>query len=458
MRLRSTLMQIPEIRARLPLSKVLDLYGWKPDARGRMKCPFHEDATPSMQTYPDTGTVYCFAGSCRTHGRSLDVIDLIKEAEGCTKHEAILRAKQLAGELPKPNTIQPKGTNRALADEAAHAAVLSKVWQTMRAGVAMSSVAKGYLKGRGLDYKTLDKAGAAVGYNSGQLHYGSRRDEALIASCLKYGLLSDSGRKSRTGQPAYTTFGKNAVAFALRTADGKLGGLYFRSVDDRGGRHYYLRDRRGLWPGWPRAETTRVLLCESVIDTASVIQAGATSKEWAVLALYGTNGWTREHTEALTGLEQLEEVCLMLDADAAGRRATDMYARKVRDAWPHVQVTSAELPEGQDANGVLVASGPEVLVKAVADRCEVVFSSAEKSSIETASVEEKREVKTPEPVELSLAKAVKSEPVGQLDESNPYDLGYGGHAARYRIKGYRLGQLDSLKVTLQITRTQSPLA
>jgi hypothetical protein len=50
----------------------------------------------------------------------------------------------------------------------------------MKSGVALSTVAKGYLEKRGLDYKLLDKAGVAVGYNSGQMHYGERKDQALI--------------------------------------------------------------------------------------------------------------------------------------------------------------------------------------------------------------------------------------------------------------------------------------
>jgi len=395
------------------------------------------------------------------------VIDIIKEKEGCSKHEAILKAKQLAGELPAAKPQPPKSANRELADDAARAAVLSKVWSTMKAGMALSTVARRYLEGRGLDYKLLEKAGAAVGYNSGQMHYGERRDEALMQSCLKYGLLSDSGRKSRTGETAYTTFAKGAVAFSLKTEGGQLGGLYFRSVDDRGGRHYYLRDRRGLWPKWPAMTTRRVLLCESVIDAASVVQhAGEVlgeSKSWATLALYGTNGWTREHTEAIGKLEQLEEVCLMLDGDAAGRRATDTYAGRVRELWPAVQVTSVELPDGQDVNGMLVEGGPEALAKAVADRCEVVKSQDVKiesikaeaavfTSTETLRTEAAAsETKEPKPETKQAAAAM-------LDESNPYDLGYGGHAARYRIKGYRLGQLDSLKVTLQIVRPQTTSA
>ena len=51
-------MEIAEIKARLPLSRVLEHYGWTPDARGRMRCPFHDDATPSMQIYAATRTAY----------------------------------------------------------------------------------------------------------------------------------------------------------------------------------------------------------------------------------------------------------------------------------------------------------------------------------------------------------------------------------------------------------------
>jgi DNA primase len=438
-------MQIPEIRSRLPLSKVLAHYNWKPDSRGRMRCPFHDDKSPSLQTYPETGTVYCFAGGCPTHGRSLDVIDIIKEKEGCTKHEAILKAKQLAGDEPKPVQKPIAAINRTLADEAARAAVLSKVWTTMKSGLALSTVAKGYLEKRGLDYKVLDKAGAGVGYNSGQMHYGHRKDHALIESCLKYGLLSDSGKKSRTGEPAYTTFAKGAVVFALKTQGGKIGGLYFRSVNDQGGRHFYLRDRKGLWPRWPEVKTKRVLLCESIIDAASVLKDERVQKAWSVLALYGTNGWTAEHTEAINRLDELEEICLLLDGDAAGKRATDTYAKKVRELWPTVQVTSVELPVDEDVNGVLVKSGVEVLAQAITDRCEVIFTSTDPS---TPASFRMTEAETPPSVEEQKSEEI---PVNRaLDESNPYDLGYGGRAAKYRIKGYRVGQLDSLKVTLQI--------
>ena len=93
-------MEIPEIKAQLPLSRVLQHYGLKPDKHGRLHCPFHDDKTPSLQVYEKTNTVYCFSSNCSTHGKALDVIDFVMHKEGCTKHEAIEKCKQLIGALP----------------------------------------------------------------------------------------------------------------------------------------------------------------------------------------------------------------------------------------------------------------------------------------------------------------------------------------------------------------------
>ena len=45
-----------------------------------------------MQVYENTGTVYLLSGNCKTHRRSLDVIDFIMNREAVTKREALKRA------------------------------------------------------------------------------------------------------------------------------------------------------------------------------------------------------------------------------------------------------------------------------------------------------------------------------------------------------------------------------
>jgi len=91
-------MEIQEIKQRLTLATVLAYYSLKPDKNLRLNCPFHEDKTPSLQVYYKTHTAYCFSSNCKTHGKSLDVIDFILHKENCTKAEAIKKAMEILGE------------------------------------------------------------------------------------------------------------------------------------------------------------------------------------------------------------------------------------------------------------------------------------------------------------------------------------------------------------------------
>ena len=57
--------------------------GLEVNSAGMVRCPFHEDHTPSMKLYMDH--FYCFG--CGKHG---DVIDLIAGLAGITPYEAAL--------------------------------------------------------------------------------------------------------------------------------------------------------------------------------------------------------------------------------------------------------------------------------------------------------------------------------------------------------------------------------
>ena len=70
-------MEITEIKQNLTIANVLHYYGLKTDKQSRLNCPFHQDKTPSFQVYYKTQTAYCFSSSCKTHGKSMDVIDFI---------------------------------------------------------------------------------------------------------------------------------------------------------------------------------------------------------------------------------------------------------------------------------------------------------------------------------------------------------------------------------------------
>jgi len=76
-------MEIQEIKSKLTISEVIKHYGLKADKQNRLKCPFHDDKTPSLQLYYKTQTAFCFSSNCKICGKAVDVIDL-----SCTKKTA----------------------------------------------------------------------------------------------------------------------------------------------------------------------------------------------------------------------------------------------------------------------------------------------------------------------------------------------------------------------------------
>ena len=196
---------------------------------------------------------------------------------------------------------------------------------------------------------------------------------------------------------------------------GQLVSFYGRSLLKG---HYYQSGRCGLFPVYPSKSAKRIILTESIIDAASFLEVEAL-KQYEVLALYGTNGFTGEHERALLACEELEEVILMLDGDEAGRAAGEKYLQQLQKLLPLVRVRVVELPSGTDVNELWADHLNEGLF------------------VELLKAE-------PLP-KLPIA---TEEPASQLDTKNPTNLIYTGFHAKYYIKGFQSKNLDSLKVML----------
>ena len=127
-------MTIQEIKARLSIEQVLRHYGITINRNGHIQCPFHDDKKASMKVYLETNTAFCFAGSCPTHERSVDVIDFMMYMEKCSKHEAILKAKDLAGGMPAmPKKVASKSAVKTEL-KTATGLTLSDVFTSMQNG------------------------------------------------------------------------------------------------------------------------------------------------------------------------------------------------------------------------------------------------------------------------------------------------------------------------------------
>jgi DNA primase len=420
-------MEIQEIKQRLTLATVLSRYNLKPDKHLRLNCPFHEDKTPSMQVYYKTHTAYCFSSNCPTHGKSLDVIDFIMYQEKCTKHEAILKAQDFIG-VPNPITPQPKPTPKPEKPEpypTDRAAFLNKMFTYFKNAIYNSKPTQEYIQSRKLDYTKLD-----IGYNSGQFHHGARKDETLINQCLQLGLLNDNNIKARTGEPAYSVFGKCCIVFALRNKQNHVTGLYFRStINNKDQKHFYLKDRSGLYPGYPIPETKRLILTEAIIDAATLLQLPEITTTYELLSCFGTNGLTEEHKAAIKELKQLKEVILFYDGDKAGKEAITKHSETLHQLKPGIKITYIETPENEDINSLLQGHEPEIFTHLLENR-KPVFLSTEK------------------PVEK---KNTQAEPANVLDTTNPEQIIYQTPELRITIwGGIEKENLSRLKVSLHI--------
>lgn len=418
-------MDIATIKQSLTLSAVLLHYGLKPDKYLRLHCPFHTDKTPSLQVYYKTHTCYCFSSNCKTHGKALDVIDFVMYMDGSTKHEAIEKCKQLIG-----------GVTPAAPVTASRASLLGNMFIYFKNAVHNSKPAQEYLQARGLDATRLE-----IGYNTAQFHHGNRKDETLIASCVQVGLLSPWGTNNRDGGQAYKPFAKYCLVFPLRDRAHQVVGLYFRStVNDSDQKHFYLKDRQGLYPGYPGADTRRLILTEAIIDAATLLQQPAITTDYSVLSCYGTNGFTKEHHRAIAALPALQEIIFAFDGDEAGSKAVAKYGAALREQLPHIAMTTLVLPAGEDLNSLAMTHEPDIFIHLLESRTDLLFS-IEKETVPVT-------ITTP----ATVAPPSTVTAPGELDITHPYKLCYRTPYAFYYVQGGVSKLLDSMKVTLVVER------
>lgn len=410
-------MEIHEIKQQLTILRVLEHYGLRPDKNNMLRCPFHDDKTPSLQIYPQTNTFCCFSSNCKAG--SGDVIELIGLFESSSKHEAIMKAKSMLGQMEIKNTNE---------DQLTRVAILAKFLESCKSGIAKSERARMYATERGLDIETLK-----IGFTNDKVpvswndHY--RKSAAAI------GLIS----KWRDG---YTVRFKNCLVFTLQNAQGNPVGIYGRSLDkgpacdkSTAGKHYYLPGpHQGLYPQYPGPDTKKLILTEAVIDAATLYQDSGLTTNYSILSCYGTNGFTQEHEQAIRALKYLEEVILFFDGDQAGKEGTKKIAAKLHELRKDITISQINTPEGEDINSLAQSHQKEIFVRLLQSRA-VIFLPAE-ALAQAGSVERKE--------------AVNTQNNNYKLEIFPHRFLYRTATANYHVKGDLQGNFESLRVSLDI--------
>jgi DNA primase catalytic core len=441
-------MEIKDIKARLNIDTVLKHYRLQPDRNGMLKCPFHADDTASMKIYPNTNTFTCFG--C---GKNGDVIEFIQLKENCNKHTALVKASELAGapSQPFPGGKEKEGFSKRPEDRVNHTKILTKIFTYFQNGLN-SSVAKKpkeYLQGRNLNHELLE-----VGYNSGQFHHRGKLNETNLQACINAGLLIPySGNIPKAKGNTYTPFAKDCVIFPLKNKTGNITSIYGRSITNNdNSKHYYLKNRTGLYPGYPNPNTTRLILTEAIIDTATLLQVPEIVNSYEILSCFGTNGLTAEHKQAIKELQKLEEIIFFFDGDKAGNEAIQKYLKELSELIPNIKLTAVETPENEDINSLSIAYDTEIFTHLLENRKDLFLLN---ESTEEIKQEQGNSTEVPpEPPRTQMKLLAVSG--AELNTKNPEFITFTTDELQIIILGgINLQQLDRLRITVKISRTDT---
>jgi len=418
-------MEIREIKQRLSILTVLNHYNLEPDRHQMLKCPFHEDDQPSLKIYTETNTFNCFG--CNANG---DAIEFIQRKENLGKHQVLKKAAELCGEI-QPTNNKPKGQ-----PVQNHTEILTKIFSYfqngLNSGVAIKP--KEYLQERGLDYKLLE-----AGYNSGQFHHRGKLSGKDQQACIDAGLLIPYGGNIPKAKGAtYTPFAKDCIIFPLKNRQNQITGIYGRSIiNDAKSKHFYLKNRTGLYPGYPKKETTKLILTEAIIDAATLLQVspfGGDLEGASILSCYGVNGLTAEILQGIKELPDLEELVFFFDGDKAGTEAIERYREELFNELPGVRLSAVETPEGEDINSLFLNYDKDAILQLIDER--KLFLLSEETEIEP----------------LEIPQQIK----GKLNTANPEFITFTTPELQIiLLGGINLQQLDRLRATIKITRTGS---
>lgn len=322
----------------------------------------------------------------------------------------------------KMNTQKKETQTQSPADTQERITVLTKLFNSFIRALRAGKPGQEYIKSRAL-FKT------EIGYNGGNYHISEKES---IPDFIKYHLLKENPSKG------YSSFAKFCIIFPLRNKAGDIVSLYGRSIyNNKDKKHYYLENRQGLYPGYPKAETKKLVLTESIIDAASLTETGIIPPDTFVLAMYGTNGLSEEHTEAIKELKQLEEIIFFLDGDQAGRKAVEKHTTTLQALKPQLIISNIETPEGEDINSMLQKYDATIFRELLTNKKLSFSIEPSKTAFNKTTVEPTNQLALPLTPDA-------------LNAENPYKISYTGQAGIYYVMGGIRKELDSMKITLLV--------
>jgi DNA primase len=302
-----------EIKKYVNIVDLFHYFGIKLTKKGKSymgRCPWHDDANPSLSVDREKGVYNCFG--C---GESGDIFTLTEKMKGLSFREALSYLKNWK------SPVQNITVEESKAETTVASVSLTIIADYYHKKLYENEKALEYLHQRGFDDLQLyDRF--KIGYADGSLL--EIIGESQKATLKGFGILTDRGSEHF----------KNCVTFPIIDELGQSVGMYGRSIDpdaktcaERGRSmpHLYLRGKhKGVFHRKASKVYDEIILTESIIDALSLIELGVEN----VQSIYGTNGFTDEHLQILKD-DRVKTVVLAFDSDEAGERASEVLKEKL---------------------------------------------------------------------------------------------------------------------------------
>ncbi|MEA5039703.1 MAG: DNA primase [Clostridiaceae bacterium] len=307
-------------------------------------CPFHNEKTPSFHVNPQKQIFKCFG--CGEGGNALQFISKI---ENLTFFDAVAKLADLCG-MTVPEDDYDGGKARARRRRLLELNKEAARWYREVLLSEEGTEARAYLARRGLTAPTVARFG---------LGYAPDRWDGLLTAMERKGFsraeLEDARLCSRGQKGGLYDFFRDRIMFPVIDVRGDVVAFGGRVLKGDGGGRKYINSPDTLVYSKSRtlyglnlakmSKAQRFLLCEGNVDVISLHQAGFDS----AVASCGT-ALTADQARLLSKYTQ--EVVVIYDADAAGKKATEKAIDILNAA--NLQVRVLRLPPKRDVQGRVV--------------------------------------------------------------------------------------------------------
>lgn len=286
-------------------------------------CPWHDDRRPSLTVSPARNRVHCFV--C---GRGADAIGWLQDRQGLSFQEAVLELAQRCGISPVEG--DPAAQQR---------------WEQER----------------------RQRRDLLARRQRQRLQFHQTLERQLVNGGTAAELLRSRGLSPETARQWQLGFAAGRLVIPLNDPAGQCVGFCGRALDDqlpkyRNSAGDLLFQRNGLVFGLDRAaEAIRregmALLVEGPLDGIQLHQAGFCH----AVACLGTS--VSPLQLQLLRRHGLRHLLIAFDGDSAGRSATARLLEQLQPQLLSGELTAAvlQLPEGQDADGLVRSQGAAAL-------------------------------------------------------------------------------------------------